>query len=120
MKYNFIHKDGLGKLMLIDKEEQFSLSYFKQKSDYSFHTIAWNTGNKQKVYIDEVEFEFKENTVYPLFQSFGDIFLLDHRAAPYAGGWQFFRAGKDNNLKRLIKAYSSDALCYLFKFIIDS
>jgi len=72
MKYNFIHKDGLGKLMLIDKEEQFSLSYFKQKSDYSFHTIAWNTGNKQKVYIDEVEFEFKENTVLPIMlnQSF--------------------------------------------------
>jgi len=92
MKYNFIHKDGLGKLMLIDKEEQFSLSYFKQKSDYSFHTIAWNTGNKQKVYIDEVEFEFKENTVYPLFQSFGDIFLLDHRASPYAGVLCSFRA----------------------------
>ena len=72
MKYNFTHKDGLGKLLLINKEEQFSLSYFKQKSDYSFHTIAWNTGYKQKVFIDEVEYEFKENTVLPIMlnQSF--------------------------------------------------
>ena len=72
MKYNFTHKDGFGKLMLINKEEHFSLSYFKQKSDYSFHTIAWNIGNKQKVYIDEVEYEFKENTILPIMlnQSF--------------------------------------------------
>ncbi len=72
MKYNFTHKDGLGKLKLIKDELEYTLSYFKQQSDYSFHTIAWNTGNKQKVYIDEIEYEFKENTILPIMlnQSF--------------------------------------------------
>ena len=72
MKYSFIHKDGLGKLLLIDKEQNFKLDYFKQSSDYSFHTIAWNMGDKQIVLIDEVKYEFNTNTILPIMlnQSF--------------------------------------------------
>jgi len=72
MKYTFIHKDGFGKLILINKETDFSINYFKQKSEYSFHTIAWNTGNSQNVFIDEVKYEFNANTMLPIMlnQSF--------------------------------------------------
>ena len=72
MKYTFIHKDGLGKLILIKNESDFFINYFKQKSDYSFHTIAWNNGKNQSVFIDEVRYDFNANTMLPIMlnQSF--------------------------------------------------
>jgi len=72
MKYSLIHKDGYGKLLLIKNEQDFKLNYFKQQPDYSFHTIAWNTGEKQVVYIDEVKYDFEANSMLPIMlnQSF--------------------------------------------------
>ena len=72
MKYSLIHKDGYGKLLLIKNEQDFKLNYFKQQPDYSFHTIAWNTGKKQVVYIDEVKYDFEANSMLPIMlnQSF--------------------------------------------------
>ena len=72
MRYTFIHKDGLGKLILINKESDFSIDYFKQKSEYSFHTIAWNKGKSQNVFIDEVKYDFNADTMLPIMlnQSF--------------------------------------------------
>ncbi len=72
MKYTFTHKDGFGKLILIKNESGFSINYFKQKTEYSFHTIAWNKGKCQNVFIDEVKYEFNSNTLLPIMlnQSF--------------------------------------------------
>lgn len=72
MKHSFTHKDGLGKLLLLQNEETFKLNYFEQKSDFTFHTIAWNRGKAQKVVIDEIEYEFAANTILPIMlnQSF--------------------------------------------------
>ncbi len=72
MKHSFTHKDGLGKLLLLQHEETFKQNYFEQKSDFTFHTIAWNKGNTQKVIIDEIEYEFAANTILPIMlnQSF--------------------------------------------------
>jgi hypothetical protein len=72
MKHSFTHKDGLGKLLLLQKQETFQQNYFEQKSDFTFHTIAWNKGKTQKVIIDEIEYEFAANTLLPIMlnQSF--------------------------------------------------
>jgi len=72
MKHSFTHKDGLGKLLLLQNEETFKQNYFEQKSDFTFHTIAWNRGKAQKVMIDEIEYEFAANTILPIMlnQSF--------------------------------------------------
>lgn len=72
MKHSFTHKDGLGKLLLLQKQETFQQNYFQQQSDFSYHTIAWNKGKTQKVIIDEIEYEFAANTILPIMlnQSF--------------------------------------------------
>lgn len=72
MKHSFTHKDGLGKLLLLQNQGSFKQNYFEQKSDFTFHTIAWNKGKAQKVIIDEIEYEFAANTILPIMlnQSF--------------------------------------------------
>ena len=72
MKHSFTHKDGLGKLLLLQKQETFQQNYFQQQSDFSYHTIAWNKGKTQKVIIDEIEYEFAANSILPIMlnQSF--------------------------------------------------
>jgi AraC-like DNA-binding protein len=72
MKHSFTHKDGLGKLLLLQKQDAFQQNYFQQKSDFSYHTIAWNRGKTQKVIIDEIEYEFAANSLLPIMlnQSF--------------------------------------------------
>jgi AraC-like DNA-binding protein len=72
MKHSFTHKDGLGKLLLLQKMDSFKQNYFEQKTDFSFHTIAWNTGKEQKIIVDEIEYDFAANTILPIMlnQSF--------------------------------------------------
>lgn len=72
MKHVFTNKDGLGKLKLISTEVGFEQFYHEQKAGFSFHTIAWNRGNTQIVTIDEIQYQFNENTVLPIMlnQSF--------------------------------------------------
>lgn len=72
MKHSFTHKDGLGKLLLLQKQDSFKQNYFEQKADFTFHTIAWNKGKTQKVIVDEIEYEFAANSILPIMlnQSF--------------------------------------------------
>jgi len=72
MKHSFTHKDGLGKLLLLQKQDTFQQNYFQQQSDFSYHTIAWNKGKTKKVIIDEIEYEFAANSILPIMlnQSF--------------------------------------------------
>lgn len=72
MKYTFTHSDGIGQLLLLKNEEQFSQQYYQQKPGFTFHTIAWNRGADQIVTIDEVPYHFKSNHILPIMlnQSF--------------------------------------------------
>jgi AraC-like DNA-binding protein len=72
MKYTFTHSDGIGQLLLLKNEKQFSQQYYQQKPGFTFHTIAWNRGADQIVTIDEVPYHFKSNHILPIMlnQSF--------------------------------------------------
>lgn len=65
MKFSFTNSDGLGELQLQMKEASLEQNYLEGQ-DYSFHSIAWNIGKTQKVIIDEITFEFPENSILPL------------------------------------------------------
>ncbi len=72
MKYAYTHKDGNGKILMLKNEEVFEQNYFEQKAGFTFHTIAWNTGQAQKVFIDETPYHFEGNCILPIMlnQSF--------------------------------------------------
>jgi AraC family transcriptional regulator, transcriptional activator of pobA len=85
MKHSYTHKDGVGKLILLQQEPHFSQYYFKQKADRAFYTIAWNIGPKQTVNIDGVSYAFEANTLLPIMlnQSF------EFEKAEDIVAWQF-------------------------------
>lgn len=87
MKYTFTHKDGYGKLLLLKKQESFQQHFYEQKAGFTFHTIAWNTGKQQKIFIDEVEYDFAENAVLPIM--FNQSFRFERSSDIIA--WQFNR-----------------------------
>ena len=68
----FTTSDGLGKFKLLSNKVLFEQYYHEQATDFSFHTIAWNRGQKQIVTIDEVQYHFDEHAVLPIMlnQSF--------------------------------------------------
>jgi AraC family transcriptional activator of pobA len=72
MKYNYTHKDGFGKLVLLKNEGNFQQYYFEKQAGFSFHTIAWNKGEDQYIIIDEVKYVFKAKSILPIMlnQSF--------------------------------------------------
>ncbi len=87
MRHTFTHKDGFGKLLLHKNEAAFSQLYFEQKPGFTFHTIAWNTGKRQKIFIDEVVYDFAENAVLPIM--FNQSFRFERSTDIIA--WQFNR-----------------------------
>lgn len=87
MKHTFTHKDGFGKLLLHKNEETFRQHFYEQKAGFTFHTIAWNTGKQQKIYIDEVAYDFAANAVLPIM--FNQSFRFEHSSDIIA--WQFNR-----------------------------
>lgn len=87
MKYSFTHKDGHGRLMLHKNEKSFQQNYYEQQAGFTFHTIAWNTGKKQTIYIDEVAYDFEENGILPIM--FNQSFRFEEPESVIA--WQFNR-----------------------------
>lgn len=87
MRYDYTNKDGLGKIILLDRELDFEQNYFDQKEGFTFHTIAWNTGPEQMVIIDESAYRFESNSVLPLMLN--QSFRFDHPEKIVA--WQFNR-----------------------------
>lgn len=87
MKYIFTHPDGHGQLLLHKNENSFQQYFYKQQAGFTFHTIAWNTGKKQLIYIDEVAWDFEENAVLPIM--FNQTFRFERPADIVA--WQFNR-----------------------------
>jgi AraC family transcriptional regulator, transcriptional activator of pobA len=72
MEHVFINNDGVGKLRLIKNKAGFEQYFYKQESDFTFHTIAWNRGKAQVITIDEVQYPFAANSILPIMlnQSF--------------------------------------------------
>jgi AraC family transcriptional activator of pobA len=72
MKYVYTHKDGAGRIIMLKHENDFEQNYYDQKAGFTFHTIAWNTGDAQMVFIDESACHFEANSILPIMlnQSF--------------------------------------------------
>ena len=72
MKYVYTNKDGAGRIIMLKHENIFGQNYFEQKAGFTFHTIAWNTGEAQIVFIDESACHFEANSILPIMlnQSF--------------------------------------------------
>ena len=87
MKHIFTNKDGFGKLFLLKNEDVFHQEYFKQQEDFTFHTIAWNTGASQKVFIDEILYSFEADSILPIMLN--KTFRFERAADIIA--WQFNR-----------------------------
>ncbi|MBC7798798.1 MAG: helix-turn-helix domain-containing protein, partial [Pyrinomonadaceae bacterium] len=68
-------------------EKSFDRQFFTRDRERKFLTIAWNKGDAQKVAVDEVEYDFPENSILPLMvnQSFR------FEKAENVVAWQFNR-----------------------------
>lgn len=71
-------------LYFVKDELSFDRLYFRDQ-EFSLLTIAWNIGPAQKVFIDEVEYEFPSQSVLPLMVS--DSFRFETPKDIIA--WQF-------------------------------
>jgi AraC family transcriptional regulator, transcriptional activator of pobA len=71
MLYTLEEKAVQGWLSLRTNEGQFD-KYFYQKREERYLTIAWNKGETQQIWVDEVQYEFPTNTILCLMvnQSF--------------------------------------------------
>ncbi len=107
MEYLFTNKDGLGKLRLLQNNPVFEQNYFQQHQGFTFHTIAFNSGSRQSITVDNVSYVFEQNAVLPIMmnQSFSferpeDIIawqfnrefycILNHDAEVSCVGFLFF------------------------------
>ncbi len=87
MEHVFTNKDGLGEIRLIEPKIDFEQNYFDQQDGFTFHTIAWNRGERQIVTIDEVQYFIEANTILPLMLN--QSFRFDNPDSIIA--WQFNR-----------------------------
>ncbi len=87
MKYQYSHKDGEGKFLLLIGESDFHRRYLPEKKDTKFYTIVWNRGDKQTVVIDEVNYTFGKGCLLPIMM--GQSFRFEKPDVLIA--WQFNR-----------------------------
>ena len=53
-------------LRLLFREDMFYRSFYGKDRKDKLLTIVWNRGNIQKAIIDEIEYDFNENSILPL------------------------------------------------------
>lgn len=72
MILHYIDTGTSGKISMAIGETRWEQIYYQQKKGFNAHTIAWNRGRDTRVWIDEVPYAFKANTVLPIMlnQSF--------------------------------------------------
>ncbi|MFN0083648.1 MAG: helix-turn-helix domain-containing protein [Ferruginibacter sp.] len=72
MEYTFKNKQDAGQIILKLNEEKLEHYFSETNKESSLYSIAWNTGNKQIVTIDEIAYEFGAGSVLPIMmhQSF--------------------------------------------------
>jgi AraC family transcriptional regulator, transcriptional activator of pobA len=90
MQYNYKNRLDDGQILLTLKEEDLYRYYTDSATESCLYFIAWNTGKKQLVIIDEIEYEFNASSVLPImmsqsfrFQYPSDIVLWQFNAAFY-------------------------------------
>jgi AraC family transcriptional regulator, transcriptional activator of pobA len=87
MQLTFKNKDRGADFLLTIGEKSFDRAFFTRDREQKYLTIAWNRGKSQKVIVDEIEYEFPENSILPLMvnQSFR------FERAEEITAWQFNR-----------------------------
>lgn len=76
MKLQYQNNITQGKLLLFQNMSRFENSYSQDGKKNELFTIAWNKGNTQKVIIDDVAYQFPQNTILPLL--FGQNISLEN------------------------------------------
>ncbi|MFN4006366.1 MAG: helix-turn-helix domain-containing protein [Chitinophagaceae bacterium] len=106
MKQTFTDVNTGGKFIMITEADCWEQVYYQQKKGFSAHTIAWNRGATTTVFIDEVPFVFKANTILPIMLN--QSFRFDDAQGIIA--WQF-----DKNFYCLAN-HDAEVGCYGFLF----
>lgn len=87
MRFNFNNKDTDARMVLTVGEKDFDRAFFTRDREHKLLTIAWNRGEKQKVIVDEIEYDFPKNSILPLIVNQSFRFEL----AEEITAWQFNR-----------------------------
>ncbi len=85
MEYIFRNNKDSGQLILKKEEEKFQDYFSDTNNESKLYTIVWNKGDKQKVIIDNIEYEFEANAVLPIMMS--QSFRFEHPLDIIS--WQF-------------------------------
>lgn len=87
MKLAFKDHEFAGEILLTFDEKSFDRAFFTRDRQHRYLTVAWNRGERQKVVIDEIEYEFPEDSILPLMVN--QSFRFENAADIVA--WQFNR-----------------------------
>lgn len=87
MKLIFKNFELQGELLLTFDEKSFDRAFFTRDREHKYLTIAWNRGENQRVSVDEIEYDFPENSILPLMVN--QSFRFENPAEIVA--WQFNR-----------------------------
>ena len=66
MRLSFKDDELAGELLLTFDEKSFDRAFFTRDLEHKYLSVALNRGGGQKVTIDEIEYEFAENSILPL------------------------------------------------------
>ncbi len=90
MEYTFKNKQDNGQIILKVHEEKLERYFGSTNTEESLYSIAWNTGNRQIVTIDEIAYEFNAGNMLPImmsqsfqFQNPVDVVLWQFNSAFY-------------------------------------
>ena len=87
MKLIYKNHDFAGELLLTFDEKSFDRAFFIRDREHKYLTIAWNRGKRQKVTVDEIEYDFPKNSILQLMVNQSCRF---EKAAEIVA-WQFNR-----------------------------
>jgi AraC family transcriptional activator of pobA len=87
MIYQFKELAGEAFIRMIEKESFLEHVISNPETKPNFHTIAWNTGPPQIVFIDSLEFVFESNSILPIMLN--QRFRFEH--PEFIVAWQFNR-----------------------------
>lgn len=87
MKFHFKNQNTHGEIILIIGEKGFDRDFFRRDRAHKYLTIAWNRGETQKIVVDEIEYDFPENSILPLMVN--QSFRFEN--AETITAWQFNR-----------------------------
>jgi len=87
MRFVYKNENTNGEFLLTIGEKSFERAFYGRDRAQKYLAIAWNRGAAQKVWIDEIEYDFPANSILPLMVN--QSFRFENAAAVTA--WQFNR-----------------------------